>query len=201
MSQEIFDLYGSDPIILFQRWCDEAVPLEPNDPDAICLATADAQGRPSNRMVLLKDIAENGFKFHTHATSEKGCDIAENPNVAFTMHWKSTRKQIRVTGTCAPVPEAESDAYFATRPRARAIGAHASDQSKKFDKREDLDTAIKSADENFKDIETIPRPKAWKGYRIIPQTIEFWIGNRDRLHTRFVYERNGDDWVASWLFP
>lgn len=201
MSDEIFNLYGHDPITLYKQWFEEASPLEPNDPDAICLATADAQGRPSNRFVLLKDIAENGFKFHTHATSEKGCDIAANPHVAFTHYWKSTRKQIRVTGTCHAVSEEESDAYYATRPRARAIGAHASDQSQTFDRREDLDKAIANAEEKFKNEETIPRPTAWKGYRIIPKTIEFWIGNRDRLHTRFIYEREGDGWMASWLFP
>lgn len=201
MTNEIFEIYGQDPIALYQEWYDEAAPLEPNDPDAICLATADAQGRPSNRYVLLKDISANGFKFHTNAGSEKGQDIAANPHVAFTHYWKSTRRQVRVTGTCAPVPEAESDAYFATRPRARAIGAHASQQSRPYNSQSQLQEGVSHYENRFKNTETIPRPPEWQGYRIIPATIEFWIGNRDRLHTRFIYEREDKSWTASWLFP
>ena len=201
MSQEIFEIYGEDPIALYKQWLEEATPLEPNDPDAICLATADAQGRPSNRFVLIKDISENGFKFHTHATSEKGQNIAENPHVAFTHYWKSTRKQIRVTGTCAPVPDIESDEYYKIRPRARAIGAHASNQSKPYKNQSDLAKAIAHYEDKFKDTTEIPRPPEWQGYRITPQTIEFWLGNRDRLHTRFIYKRDGDDWIAEWLYP
>jgi pyridoxamine 5'-phosphate oxidase len=201
MSQEIFEIYGKDPINLYQRWYKDAIPLEPNDPEAICLATADAQGRPSNRFVLLKDIAENGFKFHTNSTSEKGCDIAVNPHVAFTHYWKSTRRQIRVTGTAAPVPEAESDEYFATRPRARAIGAWASDQSQPYTTQTDLAKSVSLYESKFKNTDQIPRPPQWQGYRIIPETIEFWLGNRDRLHTRFIYKRRGDHWTAEWLYP
>ncbi len=201
MTNEIFKTYGQDPIILYKQWYDEASPLEPNDPDAICLATADAQGRPSNRLVLLKDIAPHGFKFHTNTNSEKGQDIATNPHVAFTHYWKSTRKQIRVTGICTPVSPEESDAYFQTRPRARAIGAHASNQSQKFSNRTDLENALKAAKTQFENQKTIPRPPQWQGYRIAPQTIEFWIGNRDRLHTRFIYERHNNKWTANWLFP
>ena len=201
MSQEIFEKYGHDPIALYQQWFDEAAPQEVNDPDAINLATADAQGRPSNRYVLLKEISENGFKFHTNTGSEKGQDILENPHVAFTHYWKSTRRQVRVTGLCKPVSAEESDEYFKTRPRARAVGAWASDQSQPYAKSEDLQKAIERAEDQYGHLEDIPRPPEWQGFRIIPDAVEFWMGNRDRLHTRFIYKRDGDKWVANWLFP
>ena len=201
MTNEIFNLYGSDPIKLYQKWYDEAAPQELNDPDAINLATADAQGRPSNRYVLIKDISADGFKFHTNTGSEKGQDILANPHVAFTHYWKSTRKQIRVTGKAHQVSDDESNKYFKTRPRKRAVGAWASDQSQPYDQREDLNKAIQEAEERFAGQDTIPRPPEWVGFRIVPDTIEFWIGNRDRLHTRFIFTRDGDAWTASWLYP
>jgi pyridoxamine 5'-phosphate oxidase len=201
MSHEIIKQFGPDPITLLQRWYDEAVPLEPNDPEAICLATADKQGRPSARMVLLKEISHEGFKFHTNTGSEKGQDILENPHVSFCLYWKSTRKQIRVTGIAAPVSTEESDTYFKTRPRARAIGAWASDQSESFEHETDLSKSFSTFEEKFKHQTEIPRPPQWQGFRIIPDSIEFWIGHPDRLHTRFIYRKDGNSWIAEWLYP
>lgn len=202
MNNSIFTQYGHDPILLFQNWYDEAERTEINDPETICLATADKDGRPSARMVLLKEISERGFKFHTNATSEKGQDILENPHVSFCLYWKSTRKQIRVTGTASLVSDAESDEYFKTRPRARAIGAWASLQSQTFDDEGTLDAAIAAIEQGFKDTDQIPRPPHWKGYLIKPDRIEFWIANKDRLHTRFIYTQNDKgNWNASWMHP
>lgn len=201
MNKQIASTYGSDPIQLFQQWHDEAAPLEPNDPDAICLATSDKDGHPSARMLLLKDISQDGFKFHTNTGSEKGQDILSNPHVSFCMYWKSTRKQIRVVGTAAPVSDAESDEYYKTRPRARAIGAWASKQSQGFDDQNTLTQAIAEAEARFEGQDEIPRPPEWKGFRIIPTSIEFWIGNRDRLHTRFIYRKTEGGWDSQWLFP
>ena len=207
MSNEIFNQYGDDPIALFQRWYDEAAALEPNDPEAICLATADQNGCPSARMVLLKECTPRGFKFHSNAASHKGQDLNTNPQASFCLYWKSTRKQIRVSGQVNTVSDAESDAYFATRPRARAIGAWASQQSQSFDHEDDLAEAVAFYEDKFRDQETIPRPAHWQGFLIVPDSIEFWIGNKDRLHTRFIYQRDNvttnsaAPWQAKWLYP
>lgn len=202
MSEQIFTQFGFDPITLFQHWLNEAKETEINDPEAICIATANAQGHPSARMVLLKDADKNGFKFHTNENSAKGQDMSENTHVSFCIYWKSTRKQIRVEGTVTTVPDAESDEYFKTRPRARAIGAWASQQSQGFADQNDLQKSIAYYEEKFKDADQIPRPPQWKGFRITPNSIEFWIGNKDRLHTRFIYRKNNDgDWNAEWLYP
>lgn len=207
MSNDIFNQYGNDPITLFQAWYDEAAAQEPNDPEAICLATADKNGRPSARMVLLKECSPRGFKFHSNAHSHKGQDILDNPQASFCLYWKSTRKQIRVSGTVQSVSPDESDAYFATRPRARAIGAWASQQSQGFDHEDDLAKAVAFYEDKFKDADVIPRPDYWQGFLIVPDSIEFWIGNKDRLHTRFIYHRENtdiaaeDSWQARWLYP
>lgn len=199
---EITEQYGTDPLALFQKWYDEAAPLEPNDPDAIALATATEDGVPSVRMVLLKEFSSKGFKFHTNCNSTKGQDLLSNPQASFAIYWKSTRKQIRVGGRVSTVSEAESDEYFKTRPRARAIGAWASAQSESYARKIDLQNAIAEQEERFKDMENVPRPPHWKGFLIEPQSIEFWIGNRDRLHTRFVYSKNSSDgWDSQWLYP
>ncbi len=201
MTNEILKKYGSDPIKLFQSWLTEATQSEPNDPEAICLATVDAQGRPGARMVLLKEISEHGFKFHTNASSNKGQAIAVNQQVSFCLYWKSTRKQIRVEGTCTPVSTEESDEYFKTRPRERAIGAWASHQSHPYEHREVLNSAIERYTKQFEGVNEIPRPPEWQGYRIAPTSIEFWIGHEARLHTRFIYKKEGGNWQASWLYP
>lgn len=203
MNPEIAATYGDDPITLLQSWYDEAAPLELNDPDAIYLATSTPDAIPSVRAVLLKEIAADGFKFYTHAVSNKGKDLLSNPAVAFVMHWKSTRKQIRVTGQAHTVSQTESDDYFQTRPRARAIGAWASRQSEPYDQSTDIAEAVALYEDQFNTQDTIPRPPQWKGFRIVPDSIEFWIGHRDRLHTRFIYERTASNspWTSHWLYP
>lgn len=202
MSDEIFKEYGNNPIKLCQDWLAEAEELEPNDPEAITLATASADGQPSVRWVLIKEISKKGFKFHTNAESRKGQEIAENPYAAMCFYWKSTRKQIRIEGKITQVSEDEANEYFATRSIERQIGAWASKQSSAFDKREELEAAVQKYTEEFAGADNIPRPPYWKGYRLQPSSIEFWIGNKDRLHTRFIYTRKNDgNWDATWLCP
>ncbi len=199
---EVFERYGNDPIKIFREWLSEARESEINDPEAICLASADAHGKPSARMVLLKEITQDGFKFHTNENSRKGQEFAQNSHVSFCLYWKSTRKQIRVEGTIEQVSDEESSAYFLTRPIERQIGAWASNQSQPFDKRADMDARIQKYTEEFSGADNIPRPPYWKGYRIRPSSVEFWIGHEARLHTRFVYTKNKDGkWDATWLCP
>ncbi len=202
MNNEIFETYGTDPIALFKDWLEEARALEPNDPEAICLASADKDGHPSARMVLLKEITQSGFKFHTNSNSRKGQDFAQNQHVSFCLYWKSTRKQIRVEGLIEETSEDEANKYFTTRPIERQIGAWASNQSQAFDNRSEMEKRIKHYTEEFADKNNIPRPDYWKGYRVRPSSIEFWIGHEARLHTRFVYIMNAQrEWKTSWLCP
>lgn len=202
MNKEIAAKYGNDPIALCKDWLAEAEKTEINDPEAVCLATVDAKGRPSNRMVLLKDISDQGFKFHTNANSRKGRDMAQNPYVSLCLYWKSTRKQIRVEGTIRAVDDEEVDTYFAARAPESQIGAWASQQSERFKKEENLQSAFEKYLEKFTGRPGIPRPPHWKGYRVMPTSIEFWIANRFRLHTRFLYTKNKDgSWDSTWLYP
>ena len=202
MSNEIFEIYGQNPVQLCKDWLSEAQKTEINDPEAVCLATAGKDGRPSNRMVLIKSIDERGFKFHTNAESRKGQELHETPFAALCFYWKSTRKQIRIEGRVEQVSADESDDYFATRPIERQIGAWASQQSRPFERRADMDAAVQKYTEEFAGIDAIPRPPYWKGYLLAPASIEFWIGHEARLHTRFVYTRQDDGaWEATWLCP
>lgn len=199
---EVFDKYGNDPIALCKNWLDEARETEPNDPEAVNLATADARGRPSNRMVLIKDISDKGFKFHTNANSHKGRDMADNPYASLCFYWKSTRKQIRIEGTTRPVSEEEADRYFESRPAERQIGAWASQQSEGYEDANHMEGAIEKFVKKFTGLDKIPRPPYWKGYRVAPTSIEFWIAHKHRLHTRFIYKKNKDgSWTAHWLCP
>lgn len=188
---------------LCKAWLAEAEKTELNDPEAVCLATCDQNGRPSARMVLLKDISQRGFKFHTNADSRKGRDIAQNPYAALCLYWKSTRKQIRIEGRIEQAGADEADAYFATRSIERKIGAWASKQSTPFDKRADMEEAVKKYEAEFAGADSIPRPPYWLGYRLIPERIEFWIAHEHRLHTRFVFTRPtpAEAWNATWLCP
>ena len=201
MSQEIFDQFGKNPISLCKQWLEDAIQSEPNDPEAVNLATCNKDGSPSNRMVLVKEISDKGFKFHTNAESQKGTQIAENPKGSMCFYWKSTRKQIRIEGRIEEASAEEADDYFATRSIERQTGAWASKQSSAFEKWEDLENAVKKYEEEFAGVDNIPRPPYWKGYRLVPDSIEFWIAHKDRLHTRFVYKKDGEDWTATWLCP
>ncbi len=199
---EVIQKYGTDPLTLCKDWLSEATKTEINDPEAVNLATADANGHPSNRMVLIKEITERGFKFHTNENGQKGREIASNPHASICFYWKSTRKQIRIKGTIKQVSAEESNEYFATRSIERQIGAWASKQSTPFEKWEDMEAAVKKYEDKFAGTDNIPRPPYWKGYHLTPESIEFWIAQKDRLHTRFIYTKAEDgQWNATWLCP
>ncbi len=195
------DLAPENPLDIFGAWFETAKTTEPNDPDAMCLATVTADGKPSARMVLLKDASDKGFKFHTNSNSRKGHDLAANSFAALCFHWKSMQKQVRIEGRVEIVDAAEADAYYATRPYGRQIGGWASAQSEKMTTRSDLQASIQKVEDRFKDTVPVPRPPYWNGYRVIPERIEFWDNGEDRLHTRLLYEKDGENWVRSLLYP
>jgi pyridoxamine 5'-phosphate oxidase len=193
---------ADEPFELFDRWFAEAQASEPNDPNAMALATVDADGLPDVRMVLLKGHDARGFVFYTNSHSAKGRELAGQPQAALLFHWKSLRRQVRVRGRVEAVSEAESDAYFASRPRGSQVGAWASDQSATLSAREVLEAKVAEFDAKF-DGADVPRPPHWRGYRIVPSAIEFWRDRRSRLHERWVFSRAGDDdaWATRMLNP
>lgn len=190
-----------DPLEIFHDWLAQAKESETNDPDAMAIATATKDGKPSVRMVLLKQADEKGFKFHTNSQSQKGNELDENPNVALCFHWKTLRKQVRVEGIISTVTEQEADDYFASRPRTRQIGAWASQQSRPLESRESLEKRIKELEEKYPEGTKVPRPEYWQGYRVVPHKIEFWWDNPDRLHDRFTYTKTGNNWSIQRLYP
>jgi pyridoxamine 5'-phosphate oxidase len=199
---DLFLFEGHDPIALFERWFAEAKVGEPNDPNAMALATVDSDGLPDVRMVLLKGHDERGFVFYTNSRSAKGRELAGQAKAALLFHWKSLRRQVRVRGRVETVSEAESDAYFASRPRASQIGAWASDQSADLSARSVLEGRVAEFDAKFAGGD-VPRPPHWRGYRIVPADIEFWRDRRSRLHERRLFSRAADhgDWTARMLYP
>lgn len=200
-----------DPFALFDTWLKEAEAREPNDPTAVALATCTAQGRPSLRMVLLKEVVpqpgpEGGFIFYTNLESRKGRDLADNPFGALCFHWKSLRRQVRVEGPVVQVDDARADAYFHSRPRDSRIGAWASEQSRPLEGRWELERRVAASTARYA-LGPIPRPPFWSGFRVIPETLEFWQDRPFRLHDRLVYhstglENDGDPpWRVERLFP
>jgi len=189
-----------DPFERFRAWFEEARESEPNDPNAMTLATADGQGHPSARMVLLKDFDEAGFVFYTNLESRKGRDLAENPHAALLFHWKSLRRQVRVEGPVTPVSAGEADEYFASRPRGSRIGAWASDQSRPMEGMFVLERRVAEFTARF-GIGEIKRPPHWSGFRVAPERIEFWRDGKFRLHERLVFIRAGEGWRTERLFP
>ena len=191
---------ADDPFALFDAWFAEAKASELNDPDAMALATVDAAGRPSARMVLLKGHGPDGFVFYTNLDSRKGRELATNPVAALLFHWKSQRRQIRIEGSISAVGEAEADAYFATRGRASRLGAWASDQSRPLADRATFEARLAEVEQRF-DGQDVPRPPRWSGFRVTPRHIEFWNDREHRLHERRVFTRTGDEWSEGMLYP
>ncbi len=191
---------ATDPHALFDSWYAEARASELNDSNAMALATADGEGRPSVRMVLLKGHDARGFVFYTNLESRKAGELIENPHAALLFHWKSLRRQIRIEGAVSRVTDAEGDAYFATRSRDSQLGAWASDQSRPLESRALFETRYREMADRFAG-QPVPRPPHWSGFRIAPERIEFWLDREHRLHERRLFVRDGDGWREGMLYP
>ena len=193
---------GDDPFSLFNEWMELARVKEPEDPNAMALATADGDGFPDVRMVLLKGVDEQGFVFYTNLESDKGEELKQNPRAALCFHWKSLRRQIRVRGAVTPVSDAEADDYFASRARDSQIGAWASRQSRPLKTRFELEKQVAVYAAKF-GLGKVPRPPHWSGFRIVPTRIEFWRDRPFRLHDRLVFERDTPTapWRTKRLYP
>ena len=184
----------------FKAWLDEAFAAGLPEPTAMAIATADADGAPSNRMVLLKGVDDDGFVFFTNYESRKGRDLAANPRAALVFHWQALGRQVRVTGRVRKVSAAESDAYFASRPLGSRFSAAASPQSEVIGERAELERTVDELKARHPDGD-IPRPRHWGGYRVRPETIEFWTHRDDRLHDRIRYRRTRGGWAVERLGP
>ncbi len=193
---------ASDPFALFADWLQAAEAHEPNDPNAMALATVDKDGMPNIRVVLLKQMDASGLVFYTNIESAKGVELAQTPKAAANFHWKSLRRQIRVRGVIEPVSPAEADAYFASRPKGSQIGAWASQQSRELADRKTLEQRIAELERQFAG-KAVPRPPYWSGFRLIPQEIEFWHDRPFRLHDRLQFLRATPDapWTKRRLYP
>ena len=191
-----------DPIQLFKLWMDEAKKAEPNDPNALSLATSDKNNFPSVRMVLLKDFNQNGFVFYTNLNSQKGNELKENPKVAMCFHWKSLLRQIRISGTVTQVNDEVADQYYNSRGYESRIGAWASKQSEELSGRDQLINSIKEYKNKYNDENKVPRPSHWSGWKLSPSSIEFWLDGESRIHERLKYTKDSSgQWRKSLLSP
>jgi pyridoxamine 5'-phosphate oxidase len=190
----------TDPFQLFADWFAKARESEPNDPDAMALATATPDGRPSVRMVLLKGHGPDGFAFYTNLDSRKGAELSANGRAALLFHWKSLRRQVRIEGPVGPVRDLEADAYFDTRSRDSQLGAWASWQSRPLDARATFEKRYEEMARRFEG-ETVPRPPRWSGFRVTPELFEFWSDRPHRLHERRIFTRTDSGWQEGLLYP
>jgi pyridoxamine 5'-phosphate oxidase len=191
-----------DPIQLFKIWMEEAKKTEPNDPNAVALATSNKNNFPSVRMVLLKDFNKNGFVFYTNFNSQKGNELQENPNAALCFHWKSLLRQIRISGSVSVVPDEVADEYYNSRGYESRIGAWASKQSEKLNSRDDLLKSMQKYKKKYNDQNKVPRPTHWSGWNLSPLSIEFWLDGDSRIHERLKYTKDSNgNWIKSLLSP
>ena len=191
----------ANPIVLFKKWFAVAEKSEINDPNALSLATSSSDGISSVRMVLLKGLSDEGFVFYTNFNSKKGNDLNNNPNASMCFHWKSIRRQIRVSGKVNVVDKEEADKYFSSRDYGSKISAWASSQSKVMKNRNELLDKIKEFEKKFSDKNNVPRPPHWSGWRIIPNEIEFWLEAKNRSHQRLNYRKVNGKWIQEVLYP
>ncbi len=190
----------NDPFVTFGDWFAEAEASEPNDPNAMILATASSEGKPAARTVLLKAWDNQGFVFYTNLESRKSQELKQNPHAALLFYWKTLHRQVRIEGTISLVSDSQADEYYASRPRGSQIGAWASAQSKPLPDRETFETRYEEFEAKFPG-DTIPRPPFWSGWRVTPTYLEFWQDVKYRLHERTTYTRNENGWVIGKLYP
>ncbi|WP_262248272.1 pyridoxamine 5'-phosphate oxidase [Parapedobacter soli] len=190
-----------DPIEQFRDWFEEALEKDVMEPNAMTLATVSSNGQPSARIVLLKDLDDNGFGFFTNYESQKGVELQGNPKAALLFFWPELQRQVRVVGRVSKMSAEQSETYFHSRPRGSQLGAIASPQSREITGRETLSTKLDELEQQYKDGTRIPRPSHWGGYRLHPDRIEFWQGGDNRLHDRLVYTQQGTEWEVSRLAP
>ena len=190
----------SDPVVQFNAWFEETLAAGLHEPNAMIVATATANGRPSARTVLLKGYDERGFVFYTNYEGRKAGELDANPACALLFYWGELERQVRIEGCASRISNEESDAYFASRPRGSRLGAWASEQSRPVEDRTVLEERVRDLEAEYEG-RGVPRPPFWGGYRVEPDTIEFWQGRENRLHDRLVYSRVGDDWRIDRLQP
>jgi len=190
-----------NPIVLFKKWFADAEKSEINDPNALSLATSSPNGLPSVRMVLLKGLSEKGFVFYTNFKSKKGNDLKKNPKASMCFHWKSLRRQVRVSGKAAVINDDEADKYYSSRAYGSRIGAWASSQSQVMKNRNEFLDKIKEFEKKYPDEKNVPRPSHWSGWRVLPQEIEFWVEIDNRSHQRLNYKKENGNWIKEVLYP
>ena len=192
---------ANNPIELFKKWFAEAKETEINDPNAVAVATVDNTNQPSVRMVLLKGLSDKGFVFYTNFNSKKGKDLKENPQASMCFHWKSLRRQVRITGEATVIQNEEADKYYNSRAYESRIGAWASSQSQVMKNRNEFLNKIKEFEKKYPDEKKVPRPSHWSGWRVKPNTIEFWLEIKNRIHERLNYKKNKNKWFREILYP
>ena len=190
-----------NPIVLFKKWFAVAEKSEINDPNALSLATSTSEGMPSVRMVLLKGLSEKGFVFYTNFNSKKGNDLKKNPKASMCFHWKSLRRQIRISGNAVVIDDKEADDYYNSRAYGSRIGAWASSQSQIMNKRKEFLDKIKEYENKYPDQKKVPRPPHWSGWRVEPENIEFWLEIKNRIHERLNYRKENGKWTKEILYP